>query len=87
MRYNMNTGVEFNLQKMGLKAHRNGFYSTESEYSENPILYIGNDGEFVIMNRGGAVRLTIKDAEAIARELPDVIRDYKDFKREGRRFA
>lgn len=87
MRYNMNTGVTFDIQEMGMKAHRKGFYSTESEYSENAILYMGNDGEFAIINRGGAVRLTIRDAEAIARELPDIIKDYKDFRREGRRFA
>lgn len=87
MRYNLNTGVEFNLQKMGLKAHRKGFYSTESEYSENPILYVANGSEIAIICRGGAVRLTIKDAEAIASELADIIKDYKDFKREGRRFV
>lgn len=87
MRYNMNTGVEFNLQKIGLKAHRKGFYSTESEYSENPILYAANGNEIVVICRGGAVRLTIKDAEAIAKELPDIIRDYKDFRRERRKLV
>lgn len=86
MRYNMDTGVEFNLQKMGLKAHRSGFYSTESEYSENPILYAANGDEIAIICRGGAIRLTIKDAEAIARELKDIIAGYKDFRREKRRF-
>lgn len=87
MRYNLNTGIAFDLQKMGTKAHRKGYYSTESEYSENPILYVANDDEIAIICRGGAVRLTIKDAEAIARELPEIINDYKDFRREGRRLT
>ena len=50
MRYNMNTGVTFDIQEMGMKAHRKGFYSTESEYSENAILYMGNDDEFAVIN-------------------------------------
>lgn len=87
MRYNMNTGVTFNIQEMGTRAHRKGFYSTESEYSENPILYAANGDEIAVICRGGAIRLTIKDAEAIAKELADILADYKDFRREGRQLV
>lgn len=87
MRYNMNTGVTFDIEKMAMKAHVKGFYSTESEYSEKKIIYVGNEDELAIINRGGAIRLTIKDAEAIAKELADILADYKDFIREGRQFV
>lgn len=86
MRYNMTIGVKFDLQKMGLKAHDKGFYATESEESENPILYVANDDEIALINRGGAIRLTLHDAEIIANELPEILENYKKFKHEKRRF-
>lgn len=87
MRYNMTTGVKFDLQKMGLKAHDKGFYATESEESENPILYVANDDEIALINRGGAIRLTLQDALAIAGELMDILNDYQSFVKERRRLA
>lgn len=87
MRYNMTIGVKFDLQKMGLKAHDKGFYATESEESENPILYVANDDEIALINRGGAIRLTLQDALAIAGELMDILDDYQSFLKERRRLA
>lgn len=87
MRYNMTIGVKFDLQKMGLKAHDKGFYATESEDSENPILYVANDDEIALINRGGAIRLTLKDALAIAGELMDILNDYQSFLKERRQFV
>lgn len=87
MRYNMTTGVKFDLQKMGLKAHDKGFYATESEESENPILYVANDDEIALINRGGAIRLTLQDALAIAGELMDILDDYQSFLKERRQFV
>ena len=87
MRYNMTIGVKFDLQKMGLKAHDKGFYATESEESENPILYVANDDEIALINRGGAIRLTLQDALAIAGELMDILNDYQSFVKERRRLA
>jgi hypothetical protein len=87
MRYNMTTGMKFDLQKMGLKAHDKGFYATESEEAENPILYVANDDEIALINRGGAIRLTLQDALAIAGELMDILNDYQSFVKERRRFA
>lgn len=87
MRYNMTTGMKFDLQKMGLKAHDKGFYTTESEESENPILYVANDDEIALINRGGAIRLTLQDALAIAGELMDILNDYQSFLKERRQFV
>lgn len=87
MRYNMTIGVKFDLQKMGLKAHDKGFYATESEESENPILYVANDDEIALINRGGAIRLTLQDALAIAGELLDILDDYQSFLKERRQFV
>ena len=87
MRYNMTIGVKFDLQKKGLKAHDKGFYATESEESENPILYVANDDEIALINRGGAIRLTLNDALAIAGELMDILNDYQSFLKERRRLA
>lgn len=87
MRYNMTTGMKFDLQKMGLKAHGKGFYATESEESENPILYVANDDEIALINRGGAIRLTLQDALAIAGELMDILDDYQSFLKERRQFV
>lgn len=87
MRYNMTIGVKFDLQKMGLKAHDKGFYATESEESENPILYVANDDEIALINRGGAIRLTLQDALAIASELMDILNDYQSFLKERRQFV
>ena len=87
MRYNMTTGMKFDLQKMGLKAHDKGFYATESEDSENPILYVANDDEIALINRGGAIRLTLQDALAIAGELMDILDDYQSFLKERRQFV
>lgn len=87
MRYNMTTGMKFDLQKMGLKAHDKGFYATESEESENPILYVANDDEIALINRGGAIRLTLQDALAIAGELMDILDDYQSFLKERRQFV
>lgn len=87
MRYNMTIGVKFDLQKMGLKAHDKGFYATESEESENPILYVANDDEIALINRGGAIRLTLQDALAIAGELMDILNDYQSFVKERRQFV
>lgn len=87
MRYNMTIGVKFDLQKMGLKAHDKGFYATESEESENPILYVANDDEIALINRGGAIRLTLQDALAIAGELMDILDDYQSFLKERRQFV
>lgn len=87
MRYNMTIGVKFDLQKMGLKAHDKGFYATESEESENPILYVANDDEIALINRGGAIRLTLQDALAIAGELMDILKDYQSFLKERRQFV
>ncbi len=87
MRYNMTTGMKFDLQKMGLKAHDKGFYATESEESENPILYVANDDEIALINRGGAIRLTLQDALAIAGELMDILNDYQSFLKERRQFV
>lgn len=87
MRYNMTIGVKFDLQKMGLKAHDKGFYATESEESENPILYVANDDEIALINRGGAIRLTLQDALAIAGELMDILNDYQSFLKERRQFV
>ena len=83
----MTIGVKFDLQKMGLKAHDKGFYATESEESENPILYVANDDEIALINRGGAIRLTLQDALAIAGELMDILNDYQSFVKERRRLA
>ena len=87
MRYNMTIGVKFDLQKMGLKVHDKGFYATESEESENPILYVANDDEIALINRGGAIRLTLQDALAIAGELMDILDDYQSFLKERRQFV
>ena len=87
MRYNMTTGMKFDLQKMGLKAHDKGFYATESEESENPILNVANDDEIALINRGGAIRLTLQDALAIAGELMDILDDYQSFLKERRQFV
>jgi len=87
MRYNMTIGVKFDLQKMGLKAYDKGFYATESEESENPILYVANDDEIALINRGGAIRLTLQDALAIAGELMDILNDYQSFLKERRQFV
>ena len=87
MRYNMTTGMKFDLQKMGLKAHDKGCYATESEESENPILYVANDDEIALINRGGAIRLTLQDALAIAGELMDILDDYQSFLKERRQFV
>jgi hypothetical protein len=83
----MTTGMKFDLQKMGLKAHDKGFYATESEESENPILYVANDDEIALINRGGAIRLTLQDALAIAGELMDILNDYQSFLKERRQFV
>lgn len=83
----MTTGMKFDLQKMGLKAHDKGFYATESEESENPILYVANDDEIALINRGGAIRLTLQDALAIAGELMDILDDYQSFLKERRQFV
>ena len=83
----MTIGVKFDLQKMGLKAHDKGFYATESEESENPILYVANDDEIALINRGGAIRLTLQDALAIASELMDILNDYQSFLKERRQFV
>lgn len=86
MKYNLNVGITFNIEKMGLKAQNNGFYTTESDGSDTPILYVANEDEIAIINRGGAIRLTLHDAEIITNELPEILENYKKFKHEKRHF-
>lgn len=65
----------------------NKFDRKGTEESENPILYVANDDEIALINRGGAIRLTLQDALAIAGELMDILNDYQSFLKERRQFV
>ena len=87
MKYGLNTGVKFNLENMGMKAQRIGAYAVEMIGVENPMIFVGRNEEVALVYSRGAVRMSLHDAEIIARDLMDIVKDYKDFRREERRIV
>lgn len=84
MKYNLNTGRKYNLEKLGIKAETLKIYTVDAD-TKSPIMYALAKGEVAIINKGGAIRFEIKDALTICEELPQIIEEYKDFVRDGRR--
>lgn len=84
MKYNLNTGRKYNLEKLGIKAETLKIYTVDAD-TKSPIMYALANGELAIINKGGAIRLELKDAMTICKELPQIIEEYKVFVRDGRR--
>ena len=84
MRYNLNTGKKYNIEKMGSKAEKLKIYTVDAG-TETPIMYALAKGEVAIINKGGAIRLEIKDAITLCKELPQIIEEFKTYVRDGRR--
>lgn len=84
MRYNLNTGRRFNVEQMGTRAEKLKIYTVDAGTSTH-VMYALADGEIGIINRGGAIRLDIRDAKVLCQELPQIIEEYKVFVRDGRR--
>lgn len=80
MKY-LNTGVDYNLVKVGSNAEKLGFYSVDSEVTETKTMYVLGDDEVAIINSGGAIRITLEDALELCEELPQIIKDFNTYAR------
>lgn len=84
MKYNLNTGKKYNVEKMGIKAEKLKIYTVDAG-TESLIMYALAKGEVAIINKGGAIRLELKDAITVCKELPQIIDEFKTYVRDGRR--
>lgn len=71
------------LPNLAIRAEKLNIYSVESE--ARGILYLYNDGEYAICTPRNVLRLTERQAEMVARELPEIMAGIKDLRRLGTR--
>lgn len=67
------------IDLVGLKAEKLGYYSVQSE--QQGVLYVYNDNEFAVVTPHFVWRLPKAKAEKIASELVSVLKDINDIER------
>ncbi len=72
---------ENNLDRLCYKAEINDVYVVQS--LERCLAYMYRDEEFAIVTTSGQMRMRFDEAEALSRELLDILQDIRDLKSMG----
>lgn len=71
------------LSQLADKFENQGVYTVQS--NTRSLMYFYNDSEYAISTNNGYIRLTDRQAHAVADEWAQIVKDIDELKREGRR--
>lgn len=75
--------MKYHLDNVGIRVEELGFYATESEITNNRLMYVLGNDEIAFINSGGAIRMGLEDILKVCEEVPEIINEFNTYARQN----